>query len=93
MEIHCVEELREAQEYAAKLGEESLGQCLEMMKCWEYNGCVLHLYKDSSPYSFAFWLKGPDEELVMNGGLLYHGSPDLSFAITFDLKKRWQIHT
>ena len=29
----------------------------------------------------------------MNGGVLYHGNPDESYAVTFDPTKGWQIHT
>jgi hypothetical protein len=30
---------------------------------------------------------------VMNGGVLYHGTPDESYAVTLDPTKGWQIHT
>lgn len=29
----------------------------------------------------------------MNGGLLYHGSPDQSCAVTFNHDDLWQTHT
>lgn len=93
MIIHCEERLREAKKYADKLGDNSLQRCLDKLKSWEHDGRTVHLYRDYAPYSFSFKLVAPDELLIMNGGLLYHGSPDQSGAVTFDHENLWQTHT
>lgn len=93
MTVKCEERLREAQEYAATLGDTSLQECLDKLESWERDGRTVHLYSDFAPYSFGFSLYAPDGRLVMNGGLLYHGSPDLSCAVTFDREHLWQTHT
>ena len=93
MTVKCEERLREAREYAATLGDTSLQECLDRLESWERDGRTVHLYRDFAPYSFGFSLYGPDGQLVMNGGLLYHGSPDRSCAVTFDREHLWQTHT
>ena len=93
MIINCVERLREAREYSETLDDKSLQECLDKLRSWERNGRTLHLYNDFAPYSFGFSLYAPDGRLIMNGGLLYHGSPDRSCAVTFDRKNLWQTHT
>lgn len=93
MIIKCEERLREAREYAATLGDKSLQECLDRLRSWERDGRTLHLYRDFAPYSFGFSLYGPDGQLVMNGGLLYHGTPDRSCAVTFNRDDLWQTHT
>ena len=36
----------------------------------------------------------PGRQLIMNGGLLYHGSPDQSCAVTVQFTTTsWQTHT
>ena len=89
MIIHCEERLREAREYATQLGDRSLRECLERLESWERDGRTVHLHRDFAPYSFGFRLCGPDGELVMNGGLLYHGTPDRSCAWTENRDDLW----
>lgn len=93
MVIHCEEKLREAQAYSAQLGDRSLQECLKKLESWERDGRTVHLHRDFAPYSFGFRLYAPDGRLIMNGGLLYHGNPDLSCAVTFNHKDLWQTHT
>ena len=93
MTIHCEERLCKAREYAESLGDKSLQECLDRLESWEHDGRTLHLYSDFAPFSFEFSLYGPDGQLIMNGGLLYHGNPDFSCAVTFNHKDLWQTHT
>lgn len=55
-----------------------------------------YLYPDScNEYSFYFVDRNENNEVVMNGGLLFHGfkgDKDTSFACTF-YDAAWQIHT
>ena len=56
-------------------------------------GCEIELYYDSAPYSFGFCERYADGKIGIVGGLLYHGSPDRSFAVTLDRFHGWSIHT
>lgn len=48
---------------------------------------------DHAPYSFGFTQRYPDGSIGIVGGLLYHGIPDRSFAVTLQPFHGWQIHT
>lgn len=94
MTIKCEERYQEALEYAAKTGDKTLQNCLDRLKQWEINqNCEIFLCKDFAPLSFYFEMYDRNNNRVMNGGVLYHGNPDESFAVTFDPTKGWQIHT
>ena len=48
---------------------------------------------DHAPYSFGFCERYPDGNTGIVGGLLYHGNPDESFAVTMERFHGWSIHT
>ena len=78
------------------IGDISLQKCLERLKSWEENpDCPseISLYYDHAPYSFGFTQRYPDGRTGIVGGLLYHGIPDRSFAVTLQPFHGWQIHT
>ena len=82
--------------YAESIGDTSLQKCLERLKSWEENPdcpCEISLYYDHAPYSFGFTQRYPDGRTGIVGGLLYHGIPDRSFAVTLQPFHGWQIHT
>ncbi|MDR0430351.1 MAG: DUF4120 domain-containing protein [Tannerellaceae bacterium] len=94
MVIKCEERYREAMEYAEKTGDKSLQDCLERLKRWEINmNGVMHLRKDFAPLSFYFEMLDSSGNRIMNGGLLYHGNPDQSYAVQLTQSIGWQIHT
>lgn len=93
MIIHCEQRLQKTREWAEQLGDKSLQKCLDGLVSWEHDGRTVHLHSDYAPYSFGFRLVASDGRLIMNGGLLYHGSPDRSGAVTFDHENLWQTHT
>lgn len=94
MLIRCEERYQEALEHAVKTDNNTLQKCLERLKKWEANlNAKITLYYDHAPLSFYFEMKNKDGQRVMNGGLLYHGNPDESCAVTFDTAKGWQIYT
>lgn len=94
MEIKCKERYQEAMDYAEKTGDKTLQNCLNRLEQWETNqNCRIFLCKDFAPLSFYFEMYDQNNNHVMNGGVLYHGTPDESRAVTFDLAKGWQIHT
>ena len=93
MEIRCEERYQQALEHAAKTEDDSLQKCLDRLKQWEKNReCEIILYYDSSPLSFYFEMM-KDGTRIMNGGLLFHGSPDESYAFQIEPTKGWEIHT
>ena len=82
--------------YAESIGDTSLQKCLDRLKSWEENpDCPseISLYYDHAPYSFGFTQRYPDGRTGIVGGLLYHGIPDRSFAVTLQPFHGWQIHT
>jgi hypothetical protein len=94
MQIRCEERYKEAMAYAEETNNNTLQNCLARLEQWEKNrDCEIILYYDRSPLSFYFEMNDKTGKRVMNGGLLYHGTPDESNAVTFDPTKGWQIHT
>jgi hypothetical protein len=94
MEIRCTEMYDEAMAHAATTEDKSLQNCLDRLKSWEKNrDCEIILYYDRAPLSFYFEMKDKSGQRIMNGGLLYHGNPDRSFAVTLEPTIGWQIHT
>jgi len=94
MEIRCEERYQEAMEYAEKTGDKTLQDCLERLERWEANRkCKIYLQKDFAPLSFYFEMLDSSGNRIMNGGVLYHGNPDQSFAVQLVPSKGWEIHT
>lgn len=89
--------LDQAIQHAKVTGDSSLKDCLERLESWEKDGRTTTLYDDSSPLSFYFEVRRDDGSLWMNGGVLYHGNPDESFAVIIDSFDKpfigWRIHT
>ncbi|WP_455674192.1 DUF4120 family protein [Phocaeicola sp.] len=97
MKIMCNREYYDkAVQYAESMNDTSLQNCLERLKAWEQNPnrpCEIEIYYDSAPYCFGFTQRYPDGRCGIVGGVLYHGSPDQSFAVQLEPFKGWQIHT
>ncbi|MDH6309455.1 hypothetical protein M2451_004198 [Dysgonomonas sp. PFB1-18] len=94
MVIKCEERYQEAMAYAKKTTDKTLQNCLDRLKQYEMNAdCEVYLYKDFAPLSFYFELKDNAGKRIMNGGLLFHGNPDESFAVQMIQEIGWQIHT
>ena len=87
MKIMCNQEYYEqVVQYAESIRDTSLQNCMERLKAWEKNPdrpCEIELYTQ----------RYPDGSRGIVGGLLYHGSPDESFAVQLTPFKGWQIHT
>ena len=82
-------------QYAKSINDKTLENFLERLKQWEKNEnrpCEIELYYDP-PYSFGFCERYPDGNTGIVGGLLYHGNPDESFAVTMERFHGWSIHT
>ena len=88
MKILNEEHFENVKRYAESIGDTSLQKCLERLKSWEENPDY-----DHAPYSLGFTQCYPDGRTGIVGGLLYHGIPDRSFAVTLQPFHGWQIHT
>ena len=88
MKICCSQEhYDKVVQYAKSINDKTLENCLERLKQWEKNEnrpCEIELYYDHAPYSFGFCERYPDGNTGIVGGLLYHGNPDESFAVTME---------
>ena len=96
MKILNEEHFQNVKRYAESIGDTSLQNCLDRLKKWEENPdhpSEISLYYDHAPYSFGFTQRYPDGSIGIVGGLLYHGIPDQSFAVTLEPFHGWQIHT
>ncbi|MFR9546020.1 MAG: DUF4120 family protein [Rikenellaceae bacterium] len=96
MIIHCQDHYDEVVKYAKSIGDTTLSTCLARLQSWEQNSnrpCTIHLSKDFAPYSFGFSQHYPDGTVGIVGGLLYHGNPDQSRAVTLDPLHGWSTHT
>ena len=97
MKIMCTQEhYDKVVQYVKSINDKTLENCLERLKQWEKNKncpCEIELYFDHAPYSFGFCERYPDGRTGIVGGLLYHGNPDESFAVTLDRIHGWSIHT
>lgn len=85
MKIMCKQDYYDqVVQYAESIKDTSLQNCMERLEAWEKNPdrpCEIELYHDWAPYSFGFTQRYPDGSRGIVGGLLYHGSPDESFAV------------
>ena len=96
MKILNEEHFENVKRYAESIGDTSLQKCLGRLKSWEGNPdypSEISLYYDHAPYSFGFTQHYADGRIGIVGGLLYHGIPDRSFAVTLQPFHVWQIHT
>lgn len=97
MKIKCQEHYEKTVKYAESIGDETLNKCIERLKQWEVNSngrYEIELYTDFAPYSFEFAEVAQDGTRGVVGGLLYHGKPDLSFAVIIGGPFHgWSIHT
>lgn len=64
------------------------------------DACEVPLYKDSAPLSFGFDIYRLEEKdgakgrkHWFTGGLLFHGKPDQSGAVSMNTTVGWEIHT
>ncbi len=77
------------------------GNLLKKLDQLNMDKCVVMLYTDFAPLSFAFSvLSKTDFSLVYNGGLIYHGIHDAggngsapTFSVSLTPVNGWSIHT
>jgi hypothetical protein len=102
--------LEKAREFAKKTGqEEQFEGILNRLVAREENDNVgnqgkkseVELYPDFAPYSFFWvWREVESKRVIMNGGLIYHGSHDNggdgsspTFSVSLTPQFGWSIHT
>ncbi len=97
MKILNEEHLEKVKRYAESIGDTSFRHCLDSTgkagRRIPDHPSEISLYYDHAPYSFGFTQRYPDGRTGIVGGLLYHGIPDRSFAVTLEPFHGWQIHT
>lgn len=96
MKIRCQEHYEKTVKYAESIGDETLDRCIERLKQWETNSngrYEIELYRDFAPYSFEFAEVAKDGTRGIVGGLLYHGNPNKTYAVTLLPTRGWSIHT
>jgi hypothetical protein len=70
----------------------SIDQFFDKLKRLNCNGTAdhpLHLERDSAAYSFYFSQRNAHGQVVLNGGLIWHGNPEDGFLDAMS----WSIHT
>ncbi len=55
----------------------------------------IHIYHDFVPHSFYFRETplGDESKQLMNGGIIWHGGREETFAVTLESVYGWSIHT
>jgi hypothetical protein len=96
-------QLQEQLEFAKTINDESLQHCLDNIKRVEENykerGQTIEteIYLDWAKRSFAFYRKTPEGQCILNGGIIYHGSPNEGYqeggSVQINPSYGWQIHT
>ena len=85
MKIRCQEHYDKVVEYAKSIGDTTFQNCIERLKQWEKNSngrYEIELYRDFAHIRSVLrkWPLNGSSGIV--GGLLYHGKPDQSYAVT-----------
>lgn len=103
MKIHCQERYTETLKYAESIGDRTLQDCIDRLKQWEENSAKrgvqmeIQLCSDFEKHSFGFYELYADERVGIQGGVLFHGTPntpDDSMAVCVDGRAYgWRIHT
>jgi hypothetical protein len=90
--------LEEQLQFAASINDNSLKDCLMRMFAVESRQKVEHhIYPDWAKRSFAFGRYREDGTLALNGGIIYHGSPNEGYqeggSVQIEPSYGWQTHT
>ena len=90
-------------EYAKSIGNDTLQKCIDRIKQIDwYLDAESSISNDFAPRSFEFVRIGKRGNVMLNGGIIYHGPHDgygsgsaPSFSVSIDDSKeiRWEIHT
>lgn len=100
MTIHCEEKMAKAKEFAQKIGDKTLENCMKRLQNYEslehIPGLKVNVYSDFCKHSFYFEIERSDGSRYMNGGLILHGTGEETFSVLIDgepNKPEWHIHT
>jgi len=100
----CTEgKLQEQLDFAKSINDPSLQNCLDRLKNVEDNykergqEIETEIYPDWVKRSFAFCRKTSEGQFMMNGGIIYHGSPNEGYqeggSVQIEPSYGWQTHT
>jgi len=98
----CDDYYKQVLEFAEKIGKkEQLLEQLDRLERMAMNRKgKIFLSKDFAPYSFYWILRRNDSDVIMNGGLIFHGSHDCggyggapTFSVNLTPVDGWSIHT
>lgn len=94
MKILCKDHYDKVVQYAKRINDSTLQNCLARLENWEKNNrSVIELCCDFAPYSFLFRERYKDGRIGIVGGLVYHGDPDQSYCYAEPRIHGWAIHT
>jgi len=97
--------LTEAIQYAHKIGDLSLIQCLKRLnrvhgKDYAYKDGYTNISTDFAPLSFFFVRYNAQNESVLCGGIIFHGKHDgfgngsaPTYSVCIEPTNGWSIHT
>lgn len=99
----CDKALSETLEFAKKHGrlQDFLDQVQHVRNiASNHTGARVKFCKDFSPHSFVWVIRKADGNMVMNGGLIFHGPHDgfgsgqgPTYSVTLNPTDGWSIHT
>ncbi len=87
------------QEICDQFSAEQVQQlCGEIRHLFEYgNAHKVYLYRDSAPFSFRFTIVNTGEQVILSGGLIWHGDPEHGYQTSGSIQLvatyGWSIHT
>lgn len=101
MIVHCPLALSAARTYAESINDKTLSECLNRLEKYEqneydYGHVTANLYKDFCEHSFYFVLERPDGSMMMNGGIILHGTGKETYSVCIDGEPdapQWRMHT
>lgn len=82
---------------SAKKNDNTLERCInKVIEMANNYNAKLKIINDFEEHSFMFYLLDNKDELIMNGGIIFHGfkgETDNSFSCTIERVHGWEIHT
>lgn len=82
---------------SVKKDDNTLERCInKVLSMAENYNARLRIINDLEEHSFIFYLLDDNDELIMNGGIVFHGfkgEPDNSCSYTMGRVYGWEIHT
>lgn len=82
---------------SARKNDNTLEKCINrVLSMAENYNAKLRITNDFEEHSFMFYFLDDKDDLIMNGGIIFHGfekEPDNSCSYTIGRVHGWEIHT